>query len=311
VVTDIVVNGSVAERDLLAVAVSLEARSEHALAKAILEMGRERGIEPAAVEGFEAVSGLGARGRINGEVVLLGNRRFMENEGAGIAEIGEKGEALLKSGKTCVFVASGGVTRGIIALADSLKDSAKGAVSLLEGMGLNVSMLTGDRRETAEFIGRQAGIQSVMAEVLPGDKAGQIKRLQAQGEVVAMVGDGINDAPALAAADVGIAIGAGTDVAVEASDITLVRDDLRLVASAMRLSFLTMRVIKQNLFWAFFYNTLGIPVAAGALYPFFGILLNPMFAAAAMAMSSVSVVGNALRLRRLWARQGLLGGGAA
>jgi Cu+-exporting ATPase len=170
-------------------------------------------------------------------------------------------------------------------------------------MGLKVAMITGDRKETALAIAGELGIDHVMAEVLPGEKAGEIRRLQAEGQIVAMVGDGINDAPALATADIGIAIGAGTDIAVEASDVTLIQEDLRLVVSAVRLSSLTMRVIKQNLFWAFFYNSLGIPVAAGVLYPFFGILLNPMFAAAAMALSSVSVVTNALRIRRLWAKK--------
>jgi Cu+-exporting ATPase len=170
-------------------------------------------------------------------------------------------------------------------------------------MGLQVAMITGDRVETAQAIAKAVGIGAIMAEVLPADKAGEIRRLQHEGKTVAMVGDGINDAPALAAADVGIAIGAGTDVALEASDITLIQNDLRLVASAIRLSASTMRIIKQNLFWAFFYNSLGIPVAAGILYPVWGILLNPMFAAAAMALSSVSVVGNALRLRRVWSKQ--------
>jgi Cu+-exporting ATPase len=199
-----------------------------------------------------------------------------------------------------VFVARDGSAAGIIALADTIRPAAAQAVSLLKKMGLEVIMLTGDRLQAATTIARQAGIERVLSEVLPGDKAGEIRRLQSEGRITAMVGDGINDAPALAAADVGIAVGAGADIAVEASDITLMRDDLLLVASAVKLSSLTMRVIKQNLFWAFFYNSIGIPVAAGVLYPFFGILLNPMFAAAAMAMSSVSVVSNALRLRRVW-----------
>ena len=192
---------------------------------------------------------------------------------------------------------------GVMVLADALRESAREAVAQLRAMQLEVGMITGDRLETAQSIAGELGIARIMADVLPQEKAGAIRQLQAEGKIVAMVGDGINDAPALTTADVGIAMGAGTDVAMEASDITLMRDDLRLVASSIRLSTLTMRVIKQNLFWAFFYNSLGIPVAAGALYPFFGILLNPMFAAAAMAMSSVSVVSNALRLRRIWGRQ--------
>jgi Cu+-exporting ATPase len=191
----------------------------------------------------------------------------------------------------------------MIAISDVAKESAGEAVALLKAMGLKVAMITGDNEKTARALGRKLGIEFVVAEVLPGDKAEEIGRMQGEGEVVAMVGDGINDAPALTRADVGIAIGAGTDVAVEASDITLVRDDLAAVAMAIRLSFQTMRVIKQNLFWAFFYNSVGIPIAAGALYPFFGVLLNPVFAAAAMAMSSVSVVSNSLRLRRSWARR--------
>ncbi len=209
-------------------------------------------------------------------------------------------ETIEKSGKTCVFVAVEGKLAGIIALADTIRASAPRAVTILKQMGLDVVMLTGDRRQTAETIARQAGIERVLFEVLPGDKAAEVRRLQAEGKVAAMVGDGINDAPALAAADIGIAIGAGADIAIEASDITLIRDDLVLVASAIKLSSLTMRIIRQNLFWAFFYNIVGIPIAAGALYPFFGIILNPMYAAAAMALSSVSVVANALRLRQIW-----------
>jgi Cu+-exporting ATPase len=188
-------------------------------------------------------------------------------------------------------------------LADTLKESAQEAVDSLERTGLKVAMITGDHQATARSIAEKLGIEKVMAEVLPEDKANEIRRLQGESSVVAMVGDGINDAPALAAADLGIALGAGSDIAMEAGDVTLMRDDLQLVSSAIELSSLTMRVIKQNLFWAFFYNSMGIPIAAGVLYPFFGILLNPMFAAAAMAMSSVSVVSNSLRLKRLWAKR--------
>ncbi len=304
VVTDIITNGVMDEAKVMVDVVSLEKSSEHPLGKAIVEKGHDLGIQPVPLEDFEALPGLGARGRSNGRRILVGNHSLLESEGVKVGELSGRADALVAKGKTCVFVAVDGEAVGIIGLADSLKESAVDAICSLRRMGLEVAMITGDREETAQYIALQAGIQRVMAEVLPGDKAGEIGRLQEGGKVVAMVGDGINDAPALAAADVGLAIGAGTDVAVEASDITLIRDDLRLVPSAIRLSALTMRVIKQNLFWAFFYNTLGIPVAAGALYPFLGILLNPMFAAAAMAMSSVSVVTNALRLRRLWYRRG-------
>lgn len=303
VVTDVITAGSMCERELMAYVVSLEASSEHPLARAVVENGRKAGIEPLPLEKFEAVPGLGAWGRANGKRLMAGNRSLMEREGVDVSGLSARADALVETGKTCVFVAVEGKAEAIIALADTLKESAIEAICLLRRMGLEVAMITGDRGETARHIARQAGIRRVMAEVLPGDKAGEIETLKRGGEVVAMVGDGINDAPALAVADVGVAIGAGTDVAVEASDVTLIKDDLRLVSSAIRLSALTMRVIKQNLFWAFFYNTLGIPVAAGVLYPFFGILLNPMFAAAAMALSSVSVVTNALRLRRLWHRQ--------
>ncbi len=289
--------------EFLQMAISVEAVSEHPLARAIVEKGREEGMAPLRVEQFEALSGLGAQGIVEGKKVLLGNQRLMQTMGVEIDELSSKITRLITAGETCVYVVVDGKPVGAIALADKPKPSSKSAVSRLEAMNLEVAMITGDRTETAKAIASELGISLVMAEVLPADKADQIRRLQQEGKVVAMVGDGINDAPALAAADVGVAIGAGTDVAVEASDITLIKDDLQLVASAIRLSALTMRVIKQNLFWAFFYNSLGIPIAAGALYPLFGVLLNPMFAAAAMAMSSVSVVSNALRLRRLWAKE--------
>ena len=304
-VTDIVAAPGFSEADLLSMAASVESLSEHPLAKAIVKrggkIGRETGTSTAL--DFESVSGLGSRARVGESNIIIGSRTFIESQGIDTQILDQSAAILEKSAKTCVFAAKDGKPAGIIALADTIRPSASEAVSLLKKMGLEVVMLTGDRRQTAEAIARQAGIERVLSEVRPGDKAGEIRRLQSEGRIAAMVGDGINDAPALAAADVGIAIGAGADIAIEASDITLIRDDLRLVASAIELSSLTMRIIKQNLFWAFFYNSAGIPIAAGALYPFFGILLNPMFAAAAMALSSVSVVSNALRLRRIWRKR--------
>ncbi len=227
----------------------------------------------------------------------------MEKENIIMNGLDRKAKRFADEGKTSVFIAERGQAVGLIALSDVPKISAKDMVVTLKSMGLRTAMITGDNKNTAYAVGEALGIDQIMAEVLPGDKADEIKRLQDQGQVVAMVGDGINDAPALKTADIGIAIGSGTDVAVEASDITLITDDLKSVPMAISLSFQTMRVIKQNLFWAFFYNSLGIPIAAGILYPFFGILLNPVFAAAAMAMSSVSVVSNSLRLRRSWRRR--------
>jgi Cu+-exporting ATPase len=297
-VTDILTEGDTEQHDILKVAVSIEAVSEHPLAQAIIEKGRQEGLEPERAEDFEALSGLGARAVVNGKKCLLGNLRLMEKEAVAMNGFNEKAKRVASDGKTCVFVAEAGRVLGLIALSDIPKASARATVSRLKEMGLNVAMITGDNEKTARAVADAVGIDQVLAEVLPGDKADEIRRLQGKGQVVAMVGDGINDGPALTTADIGIAIGAGTDVAMEASDITLMRDDLRSVPSAIKLSFQTMRVIKQNLFWAFFYNTLGIPIAAGALYPFFGILLNPVFAAAAMAMSSVSVVSNSLRLRK-------------
>jgi P-type Cu+ transporter len=299
-----VVEASIMDRsEMLKMAASLEALSEHPLAKAIVAKAEAEKIALEEVRDFEAQPGLGAFGTILGKQVLVGNRKLLEERGIAPSKLDKTIKKQFSFGKTCVYVAVDNEIAGLMVLADGARDSAKEAVSQLRGMKLEVGMITGDRRETAQAIAEELGIDRIMAEVLPQEKARAIKRLQEQGKVVAMVGDGINDAPALTTADVGVAIGAGTGVAMEASDITLMRDDLRLVASSIRLSALTMRVIKQNLFWAFFYNSLGIPVAAGALYPFFGILLNPMFAAAAMAMSSVSVVSNALRLKRLWAKQ--------
>jgi P-type Cu+ transporter len=302
-VTEVLGTSTMDEGEMLKMAASLEVLSEHPLARAIVAKAEAAQIALEEVHGFEAHPGLGASGTISGKQLLVGNLKLLEEHGISASELDENIRKQFSFGMTCVYVVVDNKVAGLVVLADRIKDSAKEAVSQLRGMKLEVGMITGDRRETAHAIGKELGIDRIMADVLPKEKASAIKQLQEQGKVVAMVGDGINDAPALSTADVGVAIGAGTDVAMEASDITLMRDDLRLVASSIRLSALTMRVIKQNLFWAFFYNSLGIPIAAGALYPIFGILLNPMFAAAAMAMSSVSVVSNALRLKRLWVKQ--------
>ncbi len=296
-VTDIEAAPGMERSGVLRIAASVEALSEHPLAAAIVAKAREEGIGPEPVEGFVALSGLGAKALFEGSPVLLGNRKLVGQEGVRLNGLDEAADRLSGEAKTCVFVAVNGRAAGVMALSDVPKDTAAEAVQDLKGMGLKVALITGDNESTARAMGRTLGIDRVLAEVLPGGKAGEIRRLKAQGEVVAMVGDGINDAPALSAADIGIAIGAGTDVAIEASDITLIRGDLRAVPEAIRLSFRTMKAIRQNLFWAFIYNIIGIPVAAGALYPFFGTLLNPVYAAIAMALSSVSVVTNSLRLR--------------
>lgn len=302
-VVEIIAGKDTSSADVLSWACAVETLSEHPLARAIVNKAKREGVVSDAVEDFEGLPGRGAMGMLNGSRVLVGNLLLLREYKVSMGDLEYVVGKGIPSGNTCVYIAVDGQLRGLILLADVLKDSARDVVALLQRMGLEVAMITGDHDGTARAIAETLGINRVMAEVLPGEKADEIKRLQQEGRVVAMVGDGVNDAPALTTADVGIAVGSGTDVALEASDITLVRDDLRLVASSIELSRLTMKVIKQNLFWAFFYNSLGIPVAAGALYPFFGILLNPMFAAAAMAMSSVSVVSNALRLKRLWARR--------
>jgi P-type Cu+ transporter len=284
--------------ELLRLAASAERGSEHPLGEAIVDEAKRRGLEPRDVSHFSAIPGRGVEAVVGDDPILLGNRRLLEERGYSLGSLQSTADRLSEEGKTPMFVVVGDVLAGVIGVADVLKPDSAGAVRTLEGLGLEVYMITGDNQRTAEAIARQAGITRVLAEVLPERKAQAVKELQAAGKVVAMVGDGINDAPALAQADIGIAIGTGTDVAMETSDITLIRGDLPPIGTSVRLSRATMRVIKQNLGWAFGYNIALIPIAAGILYPAFGILLNPVFAAVAMALSSVSVLTNSLRLRR-------------
>ncbi len=298
VVTDVVPHNGVLADEVLRIAASAERHSEHPLGNAIVEAAYAQELQLDDVRDFAALPGHGIRAHVGTATVLIGNYKLMQDESIPLGKLPEAATQLANDGKTPMFVAIEGHGAGIVAVADTLKPHATEAVASLRQLGLEVVMLTGDNARTANAIGRELGIDRVLADVLPEDKAAHIATLQAEGKRVAMVGDGINDAPALAQADVGIAIGTGTDVAMETADCTLMTGDVRGVVTAMQLSHRTMRTIKQNLFWAFIYNTLGIPIAAGVLYPFFGILLNPIFAAAAMAMSSVSVVSNSLRLRR-------------
>jgi Cu+-exporting ATPase len=298
-ITDIITVNGFSEEEILKYAACAEKNSEHPLAEAILKRAEEKEIKLIDPEQFNAIEGHGIEASINGKEILLGNAKLMRDRQIGIEDLERKAEEIAQDGKTPIYISLTGKAAGLIGVADMLKESSVHAVDKLRNMGLKVVMLTGDNRRTAEGIAKKAGIDEVLPEVLPEDKVHEIKKLQSGGRRVAMVGDGINDAPALAQADIGIAIGSGTDVAMEASDITLIKGDLRGVVTAIELSKKTIRIIKQNLFWAFFYNTAGIPIAAGVLYPFFGILLNPIFASVAMAFSSVSVVSNSLRLRRV------------
>jgi Cu+-exporting ATPase len=291
-VTDIITVNGFSEEEILKYAACAEKNSEHPLAEAIIKRAEEKEIKLLDPEQFNAIEGHGIEASIDGKEILLGNAKLMRDRQIEIENLETKAEDLAQDGKTPIYISLTGKAAGLIGVADTLKESSVHAVTKLRNMGLKVVMLTGDNRRTAEAIARKAGIDDVLPEVLPEDKVFEIKKLQSGGRRVAMVGDGINDAPALAQADIGIAIGSGTDVAMEASDITLIKGDLSGVVSAIELSKKTIRIIKQNLFWAFFYNTAGIPIAAGVLYPFFGILLNPIFASLAMAFSSVSVVSN-------------------
>jgi Cu+-exporting ATPase len=297
--TDVVISNQpiVKEDELLRLAASVEKVSEHPLAQAIVEGAQARKLEIAEVKDFEAIPGHGVSAKVEDKQILIGNLKLMNREKIALGSLEEKSKSIADDGKTPMFIALDGKAAGIIAVADTVKEDSAEAIKALQGMGIEVVMITGDNRRTAEAIARKVGVTRVLAEVLPEDKANNIQKLQAEGKKVAMVGDGINDAPALAQADVGLAIGTGTDVAIEASDITLIKGSLKGVVTAIEVSRATMTNIYQNLVGAFFYNVLGIPVAMGVLFPFFGVLLSPMIAGAAMAFSSVTVVGNANRLR--------------
>ena len=295
VVTDIITT-TISEDELLSIAASSEKGSEHPLGEAIVKGAEERNIKFKEISNFKAIPGHGIQVEIEGKVILLGNKKLMTENSIEIGDLGVKSDKLANEGKTPMYIAINNKLEGIIAVADTVKPSSKEAIENLHKMGIKVAMITGDNKKTADAIAKQVGIDIVLAEVLPEDKANEVKKLQEKGSKVAMVGDGINDAPALAQADIGIAIGTGTDVAIESANIVLMKGDLKDVATAIKLSKATIRNIKQNLFWAFGYNVLGIPVAMGVLHIFGGPLLNPMIGAAAMSLSSVSVLTNALRL---------------
>ncbi len=283
---------------ILRLAATLERGSEHPLASAIVQGAEERGVALGGAEGFESITGQGVRGRVDGAQVVVGNSKFLQELGMDVSPLANRAEALRADGQTAMFVAVDNKIAGLLGVGDPVKASTPEAIKQLHDDGVRIVMLTGDHRTTAESVAKRVGVDEAIAEVLPQGKAEIVKRLEGQGRFVAMAGDGINDAPALAQAQVGIAMGTGTDVAMESAGVTLLKGDLRGIVRARRLSGATMRNIKQNLFWAFVYNAVGVPIAAGVLYPFFGLLLSPMIAAAAMSFSSVSVISNALRLRK-------------
>ena len=296
-VTDVILKEGILRNRLLRSAAAIENMSEHPLSEAITTFAKEKGIEILSAENFHAVAGQGVEGDVNGHHILAGNIRMMEERKIGLEGLQEKAEQLAEEGKTPLYFAEDGTILGLVAVADTVKPTSAQAISQFQKMGIEVVMLTGDNRRTAQAIGKQLGITRTIAEVLPQDKEKEVRRLQESGKKVAMVGDGINDAPALVRADVGVAIGAGTDVAIESADIVLMKSDLLDGVAAIQLSRAVIRNIKQNLFWAFFYNVIGIPLAAGVFFTTFGWKLNPMFAAAAMSFSSIFVVTNALRLK--------------
>jgi Cu+-exporting ATPase len=289
----------IAENDLLQLAASLERASQHPLGAAIVQAAKERNLRLADVREFDAPAGKGVTGAVEGRRLIIGNLRILQEAGVDVGSLATHADQLREEGATAIFAAIDGKAAGVIAVADPIKSTTAGAVAALKEAGIRVVMLTGDNTTTAKAVAVQLGITEVEAEVLPEDKGKVVQRLRADGRMVAMAGDGVNDAPALAAAEVGVAMGTGTDVAMESAGVTLVKGDLNGIVRARRLSAATMSNIRQNLFFAFIYNSAGVPVAAGVLYPFFGVLLSPIIAAAAMALSSVSVIGNALRLRRV------------
>jgi Cu+-exporting ATPase len=304
-VTDFVtVNGTANnnELNLLRLAASVERNSEHPLAEAVVNYAQSQGVELTDAQEFEAIAGSGVQGYVSNQWVQIGTQRWMNELGIETNALQEHWDRLEYLGKTVIWIAVNNKIQGIMGIADAVKPSSENAIRALQKMGLEVVMLTGDNRRTAEVIAREVGIKRVLAEVRPDQKAETVEQIQSEGKIVAMVGDGINDAPALAQADVGMAIGTGTDVAIAASDITLISGDLQGIVTAIQLSRTTIRNIRQNLFFAFIYNVAGIPIAAGILFPFFGWLLSPIIAGAAMAFSSVSVVTNALRLRNFRAK---------
>jgi len=307
-VTDVVLVGADAVSDppnpssesvLLRMAAAVEVLSEHPLGEAVVHFVREKGLDIPEADGFESLTGRGASARVDGRDVLVGNARLMGERGVETSELEPRAEALSERARTPMYVAIDGTLAGVIAVADPVRGTSREAIARMRGMDLDIVLLTGDTEATARAVSEDVGIDRVVAGVLPDGKVDEVRRLQEEGRIVAMVGDGINDAPALAQADLGMAMGGGTEIAAEAGDVVLMREDLHGVADAVRLSRKTLRTMKENLFWAFVYNTVGIPVAAGVLYPTFGILLSPILASAAMAFSSVSVVGNSLRLRGL------------
>jgi Cu+-exporting ATPase len=291
--------GERSAEELLRLAASLERGSEHPLAGAIVSGAKERGIELSAAEGFRSITGKGVVGTVSGREVALGNLKLFEELGIAPEDLGPRAEERRLEGETVMLVAVDGKAAGLVGVADPIRPSTAEAIQKLRAEGLRLVMATGDSRTTAEAVAIKLGLDRVEAEVLPDQKAALIKRLQAEGRVVAMAGDGINDAPALAQAELGVAMGSGTDIAIESAGLTLLKGDLGGLVRARRLSLATMKNIRQNLFFAFIYNALGVPLAAGALYPFFGLLLSPMIASAAMSLSSVCVIVNALRLRHV------------